>query len=81
MLEEGLFYNFKINIEYISVDVNLPKIITLKSLIKWWSWAEADTRGRREEERGAAQPARAIPPPPPSFPRFFVQVNFFFLNN
>ena len=28
MLEEGLFCNFKINIEYISIDVNLSKVVT-----------------------------------------------------
>ena len=34
MLEEGLFCTFKINIEYILVDVNLSKVITLEPLIK-----------------------------------------------
>ena len=34
MLEEGLFRTFKINIEYILVDVNLSKVIALKPLIK-----------------------------------------------
>ena len=28
MLEEGLFCTFKINIEYISIDVNLSKVVT-----------------------------------------------------
>ena len=30
MLEEGLFFTFKVNIEYISVDVNLSKVLILK---------------------------------------------------
>ena len=34
MLEEVLLCTFKINIEYISVDVNLSKVITLEPLIK-----------------------------------------------
>ena len=34
MLEEVLLCTFKINIEYISVDVNLSKVITPESLIK-----------------------------------------------
>ena len=34
MLEEGLFCTFKINIEYILVDVNLSKVVTLEPLIK-----------------------------------------------
>ena len=38
MLEKGLFCTFKINKEYILVDVNLSKVITLKPLIKWSSW-------------------------------------------
>ena len=38
MLEEGLSCTFKINIEYISVDINLSKVAALESLIKWWSW-------------------------------------------
>ena len=33
MLEEGLFCTFKIDIEYISVEVNLSKVITLEPLI------------------------------------------------
>ena len=38
ILEEGLFWTFKINIEYILVEVNLSTSITLEPLIKWWSW-------------------------------------------
>ena len=38
MLEESLFCTFKVKIEYISVDVNLSKVVTLEALIKWWSW-------------------------------------------
>ena len=34
MLQEGLFCTFKINIEYILIDVNLSKVITLEPLIK-----------------------------------------------
>ena len=34
MLEEGLFLIFKINIEYISVNVNLSKVTTLEPFIK-----------------------------------------------
>ena len=34
MLEEGLFLIFKINIEYISVNINLSKVTTLEPLIK-----------------------------------------------
>ena len=33
MLEKGLFCNFKTNIEYISIDVNSSKVITLEPLI------------------------------------------------
>ena len=38
MIDEGLFCTFKINMEYISIEVNLSEVITLEPLIKWWSW-------------------------------------------
>ena len=36
-LEEGLFWFFETNREYISVDVDMSKVKTLEYLIKW-SW-------------------------------------------